>query len=67
VADCLAETAHRWAPRGDVRFIAHVSVVRSWADAKLAAPGPAALGAGRAPAGGWAGTVAGKNMGREGL
>ena len=67
VGDCLAETARRWAPRGDVRFIAHVSVVRSWADAKLAAPGPAALGAGRAPAGGWAGTVAGKNMGREGL
>ena len=36
VGDCLAETAGRWAPRGDVRFIAHVSVVRSWADAKPA-------------------------------
>jgi DNA polymerase I len=34
VGDCLAETARRWAPRGDVRFIANVSVVRSWADAK---------------------------------
>ena len=34
VGDCLAETARRWAPRGDVRFIADVSVVRSWADAK---------------------------------
>src|SRR5262249_13604702 len=33
VGDCLAETARRWAPRGDVRFIAHVSVVRSWAAA----------------------------------
>jgi DNA polymerase family A len=36
VGDCLDQTARRWAPRGDVRFIAHVSVVRSWADAKLA-------------------------------
>jgi len=34
VGDCLAETARRWAPRGDVRFIADVSIVRSWADAK---------------------------------
>lgn len=34
VSDCLAETARRWAPRGDVRFIADISVVRSWADAK---------------------------------
>jgi DNA polymerase-1 len=34
VGDCLAETARRWAPRGDVRFIADTSVVRSWADAK---------------------------------
>jgi len=31
---CLAETARRWAPRGDVRFVADVSVVRSWAEAK---------------------------------
>ena len=34
VGDCLAETARRWAPRGDVRFIADISVVRCWADAK---------------------------------
>jgi DNA polymerase I len=34
LGDCLAETARRWAPRGDVRFIADVRVVRSWADAK---------------------------------
>ena len=34
LADCLAETARRWAPRGDVRFIADISVVRSWSDAK---------------------------------
>jgi DNA polymerase-1 len=32
--DCLAETARWWAPRGDVRFIADISVVRRWADAK---------------------------------
>jgi DNA polymerase-1 len=34
VGDCLTETARRWAPRGDVRFIAETSVVRCWADAK---------------------------------
>jgi DNA polymerase-1 len=34
LGDCLAETARRWAPRGDVRFIADTRVVRSWADAK---------------------------------
>jgi DNA polymerase I len=34
VGDCLAETARRWAPRGDVRFLAETSVVRCWADAK---------------------------------
>jgi DNA polymerase I len=34
VGGCLAETARRWAPRGDVRFIADISVVRRWADAK---------------------------------
>jgi DNA polymerase-1 len=32
--DCLAETARWWAPDGDVRFIADISVVRCWADAK---------------------------------
>jgi DNA polymerase-1 len=35
VADCLAETARRWSPGGRVRFIADISVVRSWAEAKL--------------------------------
>jgi DNA polymerase family A len=34
VGDCLAETARRWAPAGRVRFIADISIVRSWADAK---------------------------------
>jgi DNA polymerase family A len=38
VGDCLEQTARRWAPRGDVRFIVHVGVVRSWADAKLTSP-----------------------------
>jgi DNA polymerase-1 len=33
--DCLAEAAHRWQPPGGgVRFVADVSIVRSWADAK---------------------------------
>jgi DNA polymerase I len=42
VADCLEETARRWAPRGDVRFIADIGVVRCWADAKeRAVPGAA--------------------------
>jgi DNA polymerase I len=34
VGDCLAETARRWAPGGQVRFIADISTVRCWADAK---------------------------------
>jgi len=37
VGDCLDETAARWAPgarAAGVRFIADISVVRSWADAK---------------------------------
>jgi DNA polymerase-1 len=34
VGDCLAETARRWAPDGHVRFIADISTVRCWADAK---------------------------------
>jgi DNA polymerase-1 len=34
VADCLTETAKRWAPGGRVRFIAEISTVRCWADAK---------------------------------
>ncbi len=32
--DCLAEAAHRWQRGAGVRFIADVSVVRSWSDAK---------------------------------
>lgn len=34
VGDCLGETAGRWAPGARVRFVADISVVRSWADAK---------------------------------
>jgi DNA polymerase-1 len=34
VGDCLAETASRWAPDGRVRFLAEISTVRCWADAK---------------------------------
>jgi len=34
IGDCLAETAGRWAPDGQVRFIADISTVRCWADAK---------------------------------
>jgi DNA polymerase-1 len=34
VGDCLEETARRWAPAGRVRFLADISAVRCWADAK---------------------------------
>lgn len=34
VKDCLEETARWWAPRGNVRFIADIGTVRSWAEAK---------------------------------
>jgi DNA polymerase-1 len=34
VADCLREAAHRWAPDDSVRFIADVSVIERWSDAK---------------------------------
>ena len=34
VGACLAEAAGRWAPGGQVRFIADITIVRSWADAK---------------------------------
>ena len=34
VGACLAEAAGRWAPGGRVRFIADITIVRSWADAK---------------------------------
>ena len=32
--DCLAEASGRWAPGGTVRFVADVSVIRRWSDAK---------------------------------
>jgi DNA polymerase I len=32
--DCLAEAARRWAPGGAVRFVADVSIIRRWSDAK---------------------------------
>ncbi len=35
VGDCLAETARRWTP-GPTRFLAEISTVRCWADAKPA-------------------------------
>ncbi len=34
VGDCLTETARRWAPDARVRFIADITTVHSWADAK---------------------------------
>jgi len=34
VGDCLEETAARWAPGGQVRFVADIGIIRSWADAK---------------------------------
>jgi DNA polymerase-1 len=44
--DCLRETAHRWAPRSSVRFIADVSVVHRWSEAKDTDQRPAADGTG---------------------
>ena len=38
VDDCLAEAAARWAPGCGVRFISDTSVIRSWSEAKVAAP-----------------------------
>ncbi len=32
--DCLREAAHRWAPDDSVRFVADVSVIHRWSDAK---------------------------------
>ena len=32
--DCLREAAHRWAPDDSVRFVADISVIRRWSDAK---------------------------------
>jgi DNA polymerase-1 len=34
VGACLTEATRRWAPRGRVRFIADITIARSWADAK---------------------------------
>jgi DNA polymerase-1 len=34
VGACLTEATGRWAPRGRVRFIADITIIRSWADAK---------------------------------
>ena len=41
VDECLREAAQRWAPGCGVRFISDTTIVRSWSDAKSAAPGPA--------------------------
>jgi DNA polymerase-1 len=34
VDDCLREAAHRWAPDDSVRFVADISVIHRWSDAK---------------------------------
>ncbi|MEP7112580.1 MAG: DNA polymerase [Ilumatobacteraceae bacterium] len=34
MVECLAEAAHRWAPSDAVRFVADVSVIERWSDAK---------------------------------
>jgi DNA polymerase-1 len=34
VGACLTEATRRWAPRGRVRFIADITIARSWAEAK---------------------------------
>jgi DNA polymerase-1 len=34
LSDALREAAHRWSPEPDVRFVADVSVVHRWSDAK---------------------------------
>jgi DNA polymerase-1 len=38
VENCLHEAAHRWAPGTPVRFVADISVIERWSDAKPAAP-----------------------------
>jgi hypothetical protein len=38
VDDCLQEAAQRWAPGCGVRFISDTTIIRSWSEAKLAAP-----------------------------
>jgi DNA polymerase-1 len=34
VVDSLADAARRWAPNDAVRFVADVSVIHRWSDAK---------------------------------
>jgi DNA polymerase-1 len=34
VNDCLVDAARRWAPDATVRFVADVSVITRWSDAK---------------------------------
>jgi DNA polymerase-1 len=34
LGDCLAEASSRWAPGGAVRFVADVSIIRRWSEAK---------------------------------
>ena len=34
VIDCLAEAAYRWAPDASVRFVAEVSLIQRWSEAK---------------------------------
>ncbi len=34
VGECLQEAAHRWAPDGSVRFVADISTIARWSDAK---------------------------------
>ncbi len=34
LTDALDEAAYRWSPSGDVRFVADVSVIRRWSEAK---------------------------------
>jgi len=38
--DCLREAAHRWAPDDSVRFLADVTVIHRWSDAKEQAQQP---------------------------
>ena len=35
LVDCLREASHRWAPDDSVRFVADISVIHAWSDAKL--------------------------------
>jgi DNA polymerase-1 len=38
LGDCLHEAVHRWAPGTSVRFVADISMIERWSDAKTAAP-----------------------------